>query len=247
MSDLPEDLDEAVGAARAELADAVDAGGLRRDPLRFVLAALSSALAVFPTAVRRVEAASEVVRQPLSARAEADLLRRVEEAAKRGAAAAGPAIARRTAVVVGLSLGAAATLGAGAGWWAGRDIEWRAQTGQMAPDATLASEQAAREIDRGKLWSAFEYAGVADGSAPPMEQGAAVVDAAIRFVAATPAPLAIVPVEDIAGLVEQPNLPGTIDEHPNWRRRLPATAETLLAAPAAAARLAMLRRERSAT
>ena len=120
MSDLPEDLDEAVGAAQAELADAIDAGGLRRDPLRFVLAALSSALAVFPTAVRRVEAASEVVRQPLSAKAEADLLRRVEEAARRGAAAAGPAIARRTAVVVGLSLGAAATLGAGAGWWAGR-------------------------------------------------------------------------------------------------------------------------------
>lgn len=134
-----------------------------------------------------------------------------------------------------------------AGWWAGRDIEWRAQTGQMAPDATLASEQAEREIDRGKLWSAFEYAGVADGSAPPMEQGAAVVDAAIRFVAATPAPLAIVPVEDIAGLIEQPNLPGTIDEHPNWRRRLPVDAEVLLAEPAAAARLTILRQARGGT
>ena len=36
------------------------------------------------------------------------------------------------------------------------------------------------------------------------------------------------PVEDLAGLVEQPNLPGTIDEHPNWRRRLPDTTEALL-------------------
>jgi 4-alpha-glucanotransferase len=36
--------------------------------------------------------------------------------------------------------------------------------------------------------------------------------------------LAIIPVEDALGLEEQPNLPGTIDEHPNWRRRLPPTA-----------------------
>ncbi|MCB4823140.1 hypothetical protein [Roseicella aerolata] len=107
-------------AARAELEKAVEAGGLRRDPLRFVLAALSSALSVFPAAVRRVEAASETVRQPLSPKAEAELLRRVEEAARRGAATAGPAIARRTAVLAGVSLAAAAMLGAVAGWWAGR-------------------------------------------------------------------------------------------------------------------------------
>lgn len=119
-SDASEDLEEAVEAARAELAEAVETGGLRRDPLRFVLAALSSALTVFPVAVRRIEAASETVRQPLSPKAEAELLRRVEEAARRGAATAGPAIARRTAVLAGVSLGAAALLGAGGGWWAGR-------------------------------------------------------------------------------------------------------------------------------
>jgi 4-alpha-glucanotransferase len=32
----------------------------------------------------------------------------------------------------------------------------------------------------------------------------------------------ILPVEDLLGLEEQPNLPNTVDEHPNWRRRLPA-------------------------
>ena len=30
---------------------------------------------------------------------------------------------------------------------------------------------------------------------------------------------------------EQPNLPGTIDQHPNWRRRLTAEAGTLLDEP----------------
>ncbi|MBV9419847.1 MAG: 4-alpha-glucanotransferase, partial [Alphaproteobacteria bacterium] len=42
------------------------------------------------------------------------------------------------------------------------------------------------------------------------------------FVCRTPCPLAIVPAEDILGLIEQPNIPGTINEHPNWRRRLPS-------------------------
>lgn len=119
-SDAQGSLEEAVEAAQAELAEAVDAGGLRRDPLRFVLAALSSALGVFPAAVHRVEAASETARQPLSPKAEAELLRRVEEAARRGAAAAGPAIAHRTAVLAGVALAAAASLGAAGGWWAGR-------------------------------------------------------------------------------------------------------------------------------
>lgn len=114
------ELEEAVEAARSKLSYAIDAGDLRRDPLRFVLAALSSSLVVFPAAVRRVEAASETVRQPLSPKAEADLLRRVEEAARRGAATAGPVIARRTAIFAGAALSAVATLGTVAGWWAGR-------------------------------------------------------------------------------------------------------------------------------
>lgn len=115
-----EHLEAAVAAAQAELAAAVQAGELRRDPLRFVLAALSASLGVFPVAVSRIEAAASCARPPLSARAEAELLHRVEQAARRGAAAAGPAVARRTAVLAGLALAAAALLGAAGGWWAGR-------------------------------------------------------------------------------------------------------------------------------
>jgi 4-alpha-glucanotransferase len=46
-------------------------------------------------------------------------------------------------------------------------------------------------------------------------------------------------VEDVLGLAEQPNLPNTVDEHPNWRRRLPGMAASLLDGEAAAARLRM--------
>ena len=33
----------------------------------------------------------------------------------------------------------------------------------------------------------------------------------------------VVSLEDVCGQLEQANLPGTIDEHPNWRRKLPLT------------------------
>jgi 4-alpha-glucanotransferase len=46
------------------------------------------------------------------------------------------------------------------------------------------------------------------------------VDAAFQGLAATPSPLKLLPVEDFIGQREQPNIPGTVDEHPNWRRRL---------------------------
>ena len=42
----------------------------------------------------------------------------------------------------------------------------------------------------------------------------------------------LVQLEDIAGEAEQANLPGTTDDHPNWRRRLHQPLEDLLAGTA---------------
>ena len=75
--------------------------------------------------------------------------------------------------------------------------------------------------------------------------GAAVADAALRFVGASASELAIVPLEDVVALAEQPNLPGTTDQHPNWRRRMPDSTEALLARPAVARRLRGLKEARS--
>ena len=42
------------------------------------------------------------------------------------------------------------------------------------------------------------------------------------------------------GIDEQANLPGTIDTHPNWSRRLPGNSEALLDGADAARRLELL-------
>jgi 4-alpha-glucanotransferase len=57
--------------------------------------------------------------------------------------------------------------------------------------------------------------------------------------------LALLPVEDALATPDQPNLPGTIDEHPNWRRRLPISAQDILNQPDVANRLAALNQARS--
>ncbi|HWF96076.1 MAG TPA: 4-alpha-glucanotransferase [Xanthobacteraceae bacterium] len=48
-----------------------------------------------------------------------------------------------------------------------------------------------------------------------------------RYLAQTPARLLVVAIEDALGIRDQANIPATIDEHPNWRRRLPVQLEDL--------------------
>jgi 4-alpha-glucanotransferase len=123
-----------------------------------------------------------------------------------------------------------------AGWWNGKDIEWRVETGRTGEGANADELKAERAQDRGALWRAFVTAGVAEGD-PPQEDVSQVVDAAVAFTAATPSPMCLLPLEDLLGSTEQPNLPGTVDEHPNWRRRLTSPAATVLDAPEVARRV----------
>ncbi len=104
-----------------------------------------------------------------------------------------------------------------AGWWSGRDLDWRERT---SPQFDRSSEEKQRGRDRAQLWSALREARCVVGTTPSDKTPARAIAGALAFLAKTPCPLALVPLEDIEGDVEQPNLPGTIDEHPNWRRRL---------------------------
>jgi 4-alpha-glucanotransferase len=129
-----------------------------------------------------------------------------------------------------------------AGWWRGADIETRAALGILGEPAARARR--ARRKERTALWRAFRTAGVASGRQPAPQAPERAIDGALSFVARTPAPLAIVPLEDALGVSDQPNIPGTIDEHPNWRRRAPASADVMLDAPEVAARLGIVDRRR---
>ena len=132
-----------------------------------------------------------------------------------------------------------------AGWWTGRDMEWRGKLGLLGDDANKAHEAEARSRDHGRLWEAFEASGAVAGGIPESWDGNPVADAAARHVGASACDFVILPAEDALAIQEQPNLPGTLGEHPNWRRRLPGYASDLLQAPDVIARLDSLNQART--
>lgn len=131
-----------------------------------------------------------------------------------------------------------------AGWWLGRDLDWRSRLGLFTSDHPAELEYRQRREQRTALWTAFRHAQLTAEPQPAPEQPAAVVDAALTLVATTPCELTLFPLEDLLGHTEQPNLPGPPAEHPNWRRRLAQPAPEQLATPSADRRLRLIAHHR---
>jgi 4-alpha-glucanotransferase len=54
--------------------------------------------------------------------------------------------------------------------------------------------------------------------------------AVVGFLARTKSRLLAISLEDLLGVIDQPNIPGTVNEHPNWRRRLPVAIDGIVSA-----------------
>ncbi len=68
-----------------------------------------------------------------------------------------------------------------------------------------------------------------------------------RFMARTPSRLLVISAEDVLGVIDQPNMPGTVDEYPNWRRKLPVDLRALAASPSLRELAAVLTEEHRAS
>ncbi|MCX2898144.1 4-alpha-glucanotransferase [Pseudomonas mandelii] len=123
------------------------------------------------------------------------------------------------------------------GWWHGRDIDWNARLGLTDASSEI-DWRRHREREREGLRRVL-------GEDPQnfreeSHETDQVLDASVRFLGHTRAPLVLLPLEDALGIEQQANLPGTINTHPNWSRRLPGYSEALLDDPDAARRLELL-------
>lgn len=107
------------------------------------------------------------------------------------------------------------------GWARALDVDERERLGAIDP-GTAERMRAERGHDVARLEAGLARAGC---------DGEDLVERLHRWLAASSARLAIVQLEDVAGLQRQPNLPGTPDVAPNWRQRLPTRVEALDALP----------------
>ncbi|QQZ44640.1 4-alpha-glucanotransferase [Pseudomonas sp. SK3(2021)] len=123
------------------------------------------------------------------------------------------------------------------GWWQGRDIDWSARLGLVDKNGETHWREH-RQREREGLRHALSRD--PQNFREDTHEADQVVDASVRFLGHTRAPLVLLPLEDALGIDEQANLPGTLDSHPNWRRRLAGNSATLLDDPDAARRLELL-------
>jgi 4-alpha-glucanotransferase len=121
------------------------------------------------------------------------------------------------------------------GFWLARDLEWRRDLALYPNADAAATDIEERRRDRRLLLAALVAAGVLtedaakhllpDENAPHFSPELAV--AVHRFLGRSPAVLGLMQIEDALGELEQANLPGTVDQHPNWRRKLSRSIEVM--------------------
>jgi 4-alpha-glucanotransferase len=135
-----------------------------------------------------------------------------------------------------------------AGWWAGQDIAWRQRLGFYPEAAVHEQTVAERRADRMRLLRLIAETGLLPGDVsvddPPAVLTPELGVALQAFLAETPSEILMVQLEDAVLELEQPNLPGTTAEHPNWRRRLGTKVDELFQHPQVRALAAALRQRR---
>lgn len=99
-----------------------------------------------------------------------------------------------------------------AGLWSGADIEAQERAGVEVNEDGLQAQ----------LLKLREWLGV-DATAPVEE----VIAGAYRLLAEAPSAIVLATFEDVLGVEERPNIPGTTDERPNWSIPLPLALEEI--------------------
>jgi 4-alpha-glucanotransferase len=142
-------------------------------------------------------------------------------------------------------------------YWTGTDIATRFALGLLPEGTSIESLNAARDVERDQLIAAFEAHGLIEVADARRYRAATqtpedtvtlaeISRVANRYLSRTTGRLLMVQLEDVLGSVEQANVPTTVDEHPNWRRRSPLKLEKLAIDPRFVALCEDLRSERGA-
>lgn len=107
-----------------------------------------------------------------------------------------------------------------AGFWQSADVAWWEKLGWITPP------QAAK-ARKDRAGEKRQLSGIKARSPLPAQATPKIRDTVHATLAQAPAALVAVQLDDILGLSVAQNLPGTIDEHPNWRRTYPLTLDQI--------------------
>lgn len=108
------------------------------------------------------------------------------------------------------------------GWWEARDIELRARLDLYPNEEFKEQARARRETDRRHLLQALVDAGLWHWQPDqPLPQYSAALSRAVHtFLGMSNASIALIQIEDLIGMTDPVNVPGTDTEHANWQRKV---------------------------
>ncbi len=122
------------------------------------------------------------------------------------------------------------------GYWLGRDLKLRKQLGLYDSDRAEKEDDKSYQREKGMLIAALRDQNLLaerfpDGSLTEDEIIRHFTIAVERFLARSPSQLLMLNLDDLLAESEQLNLPGTVNEYPNWRRKCSAPLEALATDP----------------
>lgn len=119
------------------------------------------------------------------------------------------------------------------GFWSGEDIQVRAGLGSFRDEAARRQAWEERQRDMGRILAALKQEGLLPGGMSNDPPGVPAMTPALcraihNYLARTPSWLVLANLEDGLEEISQTNLPGTVENHPNWRRKYASRVEDIL-------------------
>ncbi len=116
------------------------------------------------------------------------------------------------------------------GWWEGRDLELRTNLNLFPSEEMRVAQIEDRKRDCERLLRALKKQNLLPaelGPDPtwPIRMTPQLSMAVQEYLARSASGVMVVQLEDVFGCRDQVNLPGTVEQYPNWRRKLPVPIE----------------------
>jgi 4-alpha-glucanotransferase len=132
------------------------------------------------------------------------------------------------------------------GYWEERDLELRDRLRLYPNEETQRHVHEERTLDRARLLAALAETGLAPAHSAASETpyDVTLAEALQLYLARSASALVVLQLEDLLGMSDPVNVPGTLDEYPNWQRKLSASLDELFGDAAVLHLLARIRQVR---
>jgi 4-alpha-glucanotransferase len=120
------------------------------------------------------------------------------------------------------------------GYWEGRDLALRDRLQLFPGEEVRRMVYEDRSRDRAELLAALQSVGLAPGEpeTPDGPYTESLAHSTQLYLGSSAAALAVLQAEDLVGMTDPVNVPGTQDENPNWQRKMSASIDEIFDAPA---------------